>query len=206
VRLNVTTAAAGLALDLQDVKTHLRIDNDSDGTSVDDAFLVGTAIPAVSAYVERMCGRAFLTQTWTYKLDRFPWDSVRIEIPKPPLQSITSVTYLDGNGDSQTVSASDYNVITSTDVAPGIVELDFGKSWPTTRTQVNAVTITFVAGYGASPEDVPAELKLAMLAAIGVVYEHREPVTLGMKTTDVVLAGADNMMWAMMGDFRQRRF
>ena len=206
MRLELSTAATGLALDLQDVKDHLRIDNDSDGTSIDDAFLVGTAVPAASAYVERICGRALLTQTWLYKLDRFPWDTDRIEIPKPPLSSITSVTYIDGNGDSQTFSTDDYNVITSTDVAPGFVELDYGKSWPTTRIQANAVTITFVAGYGGSPDDVPAQLKLAMLAAIAVVYEHREPVTLGQQTTDVVLAGQENMMWAMMSDFRQRRF
>lgn len=205
MRVVLDTAPSGLPLDLQDVKNHRRIDNDSDGTSVDDAFLVGTAIPAACDYVERMCGRSFLTQTWIYYLDRFPWES-RITLPRPPLQSVTSVKYLDTDGNEQTLSSANYIVGASTVVDPGFVELGYGKLWPSTYDQANSVYIEYVAGYGASPEDVPAPLRAAMMQAVAMLYEYREPVLTGESPADVILAGRSNMMWAMMDEYRLRAF
>jgi hypothetical protein len=47
-------------------------------------------------------------------------------------------------------------------------------SWPTTRDQINAVIVTFVAGYGAASA-VPQYAKTAVKHLIGLWYLHREP-------------------------------
>lgn len=144
-------------------------------------------------HLENKFGRAFLTQTWRLTLDRFPYgvfsdyadgyardygqghvsaySSCRgdtIQLPMPNLQSVTSITYIDGNG-AQTLPTSVYDV--DTDAFPGRVVLKFGQSWPGTRAQRNAVVITFVAGY-VSPALVPANWKAAVRLLIGHWHDN----------------------------------
>jgi hypothetical protein len=60
---------------------------------------------------------------------------------------------------------------------PGRVVLKYGENWPTTRSQRNAVTITFVAGYEPGDGDVstvPKLLKQGMLMRIAHWNENRE--------------------------------
>lgn len=111
-----------------------------------------------------------MTATYTLKLDRFPFDDY-IDLPKPPLVSVTSVSYVDLTGATQTFSASRYEV--DTDGEPGRIYLKYGESWPSTRTQRNAVTIVFVAGYG-DASDVPENIKHSIKLKAAHWYENRE--------------------------------
>lgn len=112
------------------------------------------AISAAIADAERHTRRAFITQTWRLSLSCFP--SQRIYLPRPPLQSVTSITYVDANGTTQTLSSSLYQV--STDGSPGFVEPAFGQSWPSVRSEtIEAVKITYVAGFGDDAENIPAQ-------------------------------------------------
>lgn len=94
-----------------------------------------------------------------------------------PVQSVSSITYLDTNGDSQTLSTDVYGV----DVArkPARIYLKSGQSWPDVYDQQNAVTVTYVAGYGDDPDDVPA----AARALIMMLVRHR------FDTPDLIAAG-----------------
>lgn len=100
--------------------------------------------------VERLTRRALITQTWQLVLDEFPAEE--IDIPRPPLQSLT-IQYVDSNGSTQ--SFTDYQIEYS---SPACVSPAYNKVWPATRPETeNAVTVTFVAGFGSLPSDVPAE-------------------------------------------------
>lgn len=127
-------------------------------------------ITAARREAERISLRAFVSQTWRLLLDSFPCEG-EIELPLPPLSSVTAITYLDENGDSQTVDADTYVVDASG--AKGRVYLKYGESWPTTYCQPNAVQIEFVAGYG-EPADVPEDFKSWILLNIGDRNENRE--------------------------------
>jgi hypothetical protein len=120
-------------------------------------------------------GRALITQTWRLMLDAFPgcdagrgyhrwaadeWDSnSQIIIPLPPLQSITSVLYVDRDGATQTVSPSDY---VKRSGEPAAIVPAYGKSWPVSRHQPDAVTIEFVCGYGISGSSVDEPIRNAI--------------------------------------------
>jgi uncharacterized phiE125 gp8 family phage protein len=171
-------------LALQEVKDHLRV------TETADDGLITTLITAARQHVDGKdgwLGRALITQTWDMKIDRFPaWcDSsldawrraVAIRVPLPPLQSVTSVKYLDTAGAEQTLDPSKYVVHVSEE--PGLIAPAFGQTWPTTRDQLEAVTVRFVAGYGASADAVPATLKLGLKALVAHFYENPEPVISG---------------------------
>lgn len=175
-RLTLTSAPAAEPVSTAEAKTHMRVE-----TSDDDTY-IGTLITAARRYCEAVQKRAFITQTWKLYLDRFP--SV-IRVPKPPLQSVSSIAYLDTNGDSQTLSSSVYTV--DTDSEPGLIYEGYNQQWPATRDVEKAITVTFLAGYGDASTDVPAEVIHAIKLMVGHWYEHREAVADGVTPAMVPL-------------------
>jgi uncharacterized phiE125 gp8 family phage protein len=113
-----------------------------------------------------------------------------ILVPRPPLISVSSITYVDGNGTTQTLSAAAYKV--DTDSEPGRITPAYGYCWPTTRAEINAIAITYVAGY-ATRAAVPASIKQAMLLLIGHWYENREAV--GQVGGTVAMA-VESLLWS----------
>jgi hypothetical protein len=77
---------------------------------------------------------------------------------EPPLIEVLSITYIDSNGDVQTMDEADYHVVRK--VGPkcrrSVIELVEGGSWPSTRLQADAVTVTYRAGYVEEPGVRPA--------------------------------------------------
>lgn len=162
--LSLTSAPAIEPLTLEDAKRQLRLSSE---VSAHDE-LITSLIKAARQYCEQHTGRQFINATWALKLDRFPV-SEPIRIPKAPLSSITSITYLDSSGDSQTWGTSNYRVSTSKE--PGEVSLAYGQSYPSTYPVADAVTVTFVAGYGSAATSVPEPLRQAMLMYVEKLFD-----------------------------------
>jgi uncharacterized phiE125 gp8 family phage protein len=171
--LTLVTPPASEPVEVSEAKAHSRVE-----ITEDDTYL-GNLITAARQLVERRTGLALVTQTWRMSMSHFPWapsysshDDGAIRLPKSPLASVTSITYVDGAGVTQTMSASDYEVDTT--VEPGLVQPVYDEVWPYARCQANSVRITFVAGYG-SAVAVPEPLKLAIKFLVSHWYENREP-------------------------------
>lgn len=164
--LSLITAPAVDAIELDDVLNHLRVTQDQDKAQVQKL------ISSATTYQEDIERRAFITQTWDYFLDDFPGAFGHLEIPNPPLQSVTSITYIDQNEDSQTLAASKY--IVDAVAEPGRIMPAIGESWPSTASKFNVVTIRFVAGYGNNPASVPDKTKHALRLLVGHWFENRE--------------------------------
>lgn len=146
-------------------------------------------------------GRALITQTWDLVLDAFPDATAdnpyaAIRVPLPPLVSVTSITYTDTDGVSQTVSASDYDVDSTSE--PGEIRPAYGESWPSTRDVRNAVTVRFVAGYGAAAS-VPEPVKLWLRLRVSTLYAHREQFVTGTIVAPIASIGD-----AILASFRVR--
>lgn len=131
-------------------------------------------ITTVRERAELATGRALITQTWDLLLDAFPSEGW-IEIPKPPLQSVTHLKYTDTNGDVQTWAASNYLVQAPSGprARSGRLALAFAETWPIIQSEMGAGQIRFVCGYGAAASSVPAFLKSAMLIDLATVYTNR---------------------------------
>jgi len=158
--LTLTTKPQREPLSLDEVKEHLRIaGNDS------DSELIGL-IQEARVYVENITGRALITQTWQWKMDDLP---TSLKIPRPPLQSVSSVSYQDVDNATQTLASSNYTVDTNSE--PGRLVQSFSGSYPSTYTDLDAVTITFISGYGDDPEDVPEIFKRSMKLYIEKMYD-----------------------------------
>lgn len=169
-RLSVATAPAAEPVSLEAVKAHLRIDSDAE-----DALLTGL-IAAARQHVEGETRRALIERTYDLVLDGFPRHGAPIEIPRPPLRSVTSVQYVDLSGTTQTWSSDEYTVD-----APSGDDADFGRivpdylqRYPDTQRVPGAVTVRFVAGYGATEDSIPAGLRQGLLMALGHLYANRD--------------------------------
>lgn len=160
-----------------EAKAYLRIDGTNEDTLVDSLII------AARQQAETFTGRALCTQTWDLVLDQFPGDDAPIDVPLPPLQSVTSITYLDTNGTTQTLSSSVYIVDSKNE--PGRIALAVGESWPDTQAdRINAVTVRFVCGYGAA-DAVPEGIKTAIKLLVSHWFEHREPVVVGSISSEL---------------------
>lgn len=158
--------------------------NDETGDTSEDT-LVTNLIKAARQWCENYQSRAYINQTWDMVLDGFP-DRDWIYLPRPPISSVTSVTYIDYSGTSQTMSTSDYGVDTTGE--PGRLYLKYNKSWPTTYAEMNCITIRYICGYGATATYVPQSIKQAILMLVGHWYNNREAVMTGSISKEIELA------------------
>lgn len=182
-----TVDAAVEPLSVAEAKSHLNVEHASD-----DAY-IGALVLAARQWVEEYTGRALITQTWTRKLDRFP-ASGEIVLPRPNLQSVSSITYLDTDGAEQTLAADQFDV--QKDELPGRVTRGYGDSWPSTQGVPNAVTVTYTAGYGAAASDVPGPIVSAIRLIVGDMYANREERVVGTVVARL------NAVDALLGPYR----
>jgi uncharacterized phiE125 gp8 family phage protein len=161
----------------------LRLDSD-----LDDAY-VSALITAARERVELFLRRALITQTFEYSMDRFP---TLIYLPRPPLQSVEWIKYLDRAGVLQTLQAEDYVVDLSSNEM-GRVAQAWNRYWPVTRSSINSVVIRFVAGYGDSAENIPQAIRHGILIETANLYENREDMVLG--STVGLLEVSERLLW-----------
>jgi len=137
-------------------------------------------ISAARRIVEARLNRPLITQTLRLDLDAFPYGCRQIELTAN-LQDEVAVTYIDTNGDEQDFE----NFVVDTSSTPGRIVLNPDAYWPVTHSIPNAVSITFTAGYGDDPEDVPENLRLAILTLIAHWHENRSAVEVGTIATPI---------------------
>lgn len=184
--LRLITPPAVEPVSLEEVKAHLRIADDDSDT------LLPIYIAAARQWIDGndgWLGRALVSQTWELTLDEFPTSEIRL--PLPPVQSVTSVKYDDGDGIEQAIDSADYYLDTTGGV--GWVVPLANVSWPATLAGVNTVRVRFVAGY-ATAADVPAPIRAAILLMVGHLFANREAVMSGPNDIRQLPLGVDALL------------
>lgn len=132
-------------------------------------------------------GVAFMPQTWDYVAEKFPPGSAVLELPRPPLASITSVTYFDNDGTEQTLTEDTDFVTFKPHRLPGFITPVVNEFWPVVQAlRIDGVTVRFVAGF-ADAANVPAQAKHAILMMGAHWNENREAVIAGTSAMEVPL-------------------
>lgn len=149
--IEVTVAPSELPVSIDDARRYCDYE-DNDRNDQFDAW-----IRAATQQVERDCEVALITQTCKLYLPCFPCS---IEIAKPPVSAVSSISYVDTAGSTQTLSTSVYQ--SNLKRTPARITEAYGQVFPSTQWGTeNAVTVTFVAGYGAASA-VPPMFKEAI--------------------------------------------
>lgn len=192
------TAPADEPVTLAEAKSHLRLEH-----ALDDAA-VTAAITAARQWVEEVCWRGLVTQTWERVESAFPADSSLalerqgLELPMGNLVSVTSLKYIDPDGVERTAVLNTDYVIDTVNV-PGRVRRAYAKSWPSVRSQWDAVRCRYVVGWATG--EVPKPLKNALLLLVSQLYEHRTPEVTGTIISKVAFA-----VEALIAPYRLVRF
>lgn len=146
---------------LNDVKRHLNIDHSRDDTLIDQ-YIAG-AIAATENYTG-------ITIKQSEKIKMFDCFASRMEL-STPLTAVIEITYYDADGMEQVLPAETYDYVTG---LYGYLELGYGKKWPVIQSgRSRAVKIRHTAGY--TSLTLPFDIKIALMAMIGQMYENREP-------------------------------
>jgi uncharacterized phiE125 gp8 family phage protein len=170
-KVRVVTGPTYEPVTLAEAKLWCRIDDDD--TEQDAMVLL--LIQAMREYAEQLTGRSFASQTLELSLDSFP---DVIQLPHSPVSSVTSITYIDGDGATRTLSGSPSAFQEDLYSEPArLVPLE-GQSWPTTSDVLNAVRVRYVTGY-TNVTAIPNQLRLWIQTRISTLFEHREQLVVG---------------------------
>ncbi len=184
----------------------------------DDDALVSSMISSSRQYVETDQARALQTQVLSVYFMGFPWTGgyynrmIRsmgpnpwwlptaqgiIQLPRPPMQMILSVGYVDPTSGAQNYVLPS-KIIWSNNSTPGRLMPTYGAVWPLARPQIDAVQITYVAGYG-STSDGSAQTQT--LAVQGVPDSGTFTLSFQGSTTGPLAwnCSADDVQTALLG-------
>lgn len=221
--LRLVTPPAAEPVTLAEAKEHLRVED-----SRDDAYIT-TLVIACRQYLEQVCWRGLLTQTWEavftgfvgedrFQLPEFTglpsitaesgwiswgdWQRFKpyLELPMGQLAASTPIVSFNYTDSSGNVVAlAASNYDVDSVSAPGRIRLAYGKSWPTTLGRWDAVKVQYKVGWATAGE-VPEVLRHAVKLHLSQMYEHRAP-----QITGRILSPVDMSYDALIAPYRLAR-
>jgi hypothetical protein len=179
--LTVVTAPAALPVSVADMQAYLVIGSQ-------DAAMIEGFIVAAAGAMEQYLRASIGTQTLRLTMDGFSGGgdesllrlgpgvhtgsyvhltggADRVDLPRGPVQSVTSITTYDRANASSVFDGANYRV----DVAGDRVYLNEGRTWPDNLRATAAVEIVYVAGFNPLPPAIGQGLKQHVAA----MYECR---------------------------------
>ncbi|MBF0185462.1 MAG: phage head-tail connector protein [Magnetococcales bacterium] len=175
--LSIVTAPYMEPVSLEEAKLQLRVD----GTEED--ALIMMLISSARERAEQLTGRQLMTARWLLTLDCFPnrgpmdsdsgtfYPGNEIRLPKSPAKEVHTIRYLGINGEWKEMQVGEYIVDMRSE--PARIHLPFGRFWPVTMPQLNAVEVEFSSGY-ASDVVVPSAIKQWIMWTVASAYKQRE--------------------------------
>src|SRR5690606_5003903 len=139
-------------------------------------------------HVEGTTARAMMAQSWRLVRDAWPADGA-VTLPVAPLMSLTAVNAYDEAGTAYPVTLDQFEIDAMTPrlLLPAEIE-----GVPALRRR-QGIEIDYVAGYGETAADVPADLRQAVLALCAYWFEHRDAAVVSA-TDPVAPAGFDRLV------------
>lgn len=150
---------------LAEARLFLRLDQN------DEDDLLATLVTAARLMIEAAAGRCLVDQQWRIVLDRWP-PSGEIRLPLSPVSQILAARVYDLLGQAQSVAATALALDGQAD--PPSIRLE--GEVPEAGRPRGAIEIDVVAGYGATPDAVPAPLRQAVLRLAARWFEQRGDV------------------------------
>lgn len=149
---------------LAELKLQSRISYNNEDT------LLSTYIKTARIFAENYQRLSYITQTKEITIDGIPPKS--IYLIHGPVQSLTSVTIYDLNGDFHTVDNSNFILDNSGDLCR--LHLTDSGEWPNITLQaIASLKIRYVAGYGLTGASVPENIKHAIILFASFMEDNR---------------------------------
>jgi len=164
-----------------EVAQHLNLDADQERA---DGPLLDRLIKAATSWCEEYLSRQLITATWANFYNIF---DEPLKVYYPPVQSIQFLEYKNDKGTVKAVPSVDF--VFDNTVDPAEISLAAGKTWPSSlEDEVNVIEAQAKCGYGDSPDDIPEDIRVAILMKVAGMYENR---TAGKETE---VSAAENLL------------
>jgi len=155
--MNIITPPTAEPVTLTEAKAQLGItDTASDG-------VLTRRLTEARVWAEGYLRRSLMPQTLELRYDAF---RTEFELKSPPVVSVVSLKYIDGDGALQTVAGADY-VLDNFPQLP-FVRAAYGVSWPNPRGERNAVRLQYLAGYAPAALEAAKTITAITAATPGV--------------------------------------
>lgn len=168
VKLILKTKVAAVAVTDADLKLFAKID------LTDDDALVTDLNAAATEYITDTMEKSFINETFEEFYDAFPLSGCPINLSRSRLSSVVSIKYIDTDGVVITLATTEYKI--DDKIEPPQIREAFGKTWPSTRSEHNAVTVEYVTGEGAAAANIPEKFVTIIKQLFVHWYVHREPM------------------------------
>jgi uncharacterized phiE125 gp8 family phage protein len=161
--IEITPGDAVSAVSLADAKAYLKAIGDGEDATIN------MMIDAAQSKIEKATDRLLITRSCKFTADAF---GNAVAIPLRPISaSGVVVKYFDPTGAEQTLDSGQYWLVDRLE-KPRIVPAP-GLSFPATWELPGGVSVEFSAGYGDDPEDIPADLRIAVLKTVRDMWSFR---------------------------------
>lgn len=167
--ISLVTGPTAEPVSTQDLALQLQLNTPSNPTlAANQTQRLQDMIWAARQACEDWTQSVFVTQIWKLTRDSFPGHNLRYEwngypeivLPRPPFQSVLSLTYIDVSGTPQTLSQDTtygtnpanpeygYQLERGSAQEPARLLPPFARPWPPTRMVPANVIVVFRCGYG----------------------------------------------------------
>jgi uncharacterized phiE125 gp8 family phage protein len=158
--INLVTDAEAGPLELAEVKNFLRVDE-----SIDDN-LIAKLIKTATKQCELYTGKTLITKT--YRCSFYNSIEYSVNLLYSPIQSIVSIKTVDAKNNETLIDDASYFA----DMAGGILNFNAVPA------NFYRIDITYIAGFGNVANEVPEDLKQAMLIHIARMYDDKSGYSL----------------------------
>lgn len=170
--LKQIAAPSSEPISMTTARLHLRLDTSGSPPSHPDDSLVSSLITAVRQNAEDYTGLKIAFGTYESKADSFK--DFEIGLQTWPVTAVSSVSYVDLEGNAQTLASSEYTLDTFTRPA----RLKATTTFPAAKEVTIRFTAGFTDGQSPNPYPIPKPLESAMLLMLGHLYDNREAVSM----------------------------
>lgn len=157
--ITVVTPPDGYPVTHKQLSDHLRLNGLPDEDS--QPHLIQMALAGATAGIEEYTGQSFVQRDLSMEFEGF---CSEMQLLRGPVLSITSVTYTDEDGNSQTLSTDAYTLF-SASYMPYLKVTDipaYDENKPV------------IVNYSAGKTNIPADIQSAILLLAADLYENRE--------------------------------
>ena len=205
--------ATDLVVTLDEIKSHLIVEHD------EDDLIITRYVVAAIAFAETRLERTLRLRRYKAMGTCWPVQSGRhmFDLSHGPVRRIEAVEYFDSNRETQSIPAEQWQVVAHN----GGHRFNFIDTPPAgNQTQLDAVSVTYLSGYGKQPEDepnsigfpytlpivlgglsgsaqsdvndrMPDNIRQAIYMLVAHWYENREAVAVGTINSKIALAAED---------------
>ena len=162
MQLKVIVPPVSEPVDIDFVKQYIREYNSDFDT------MIAALIVLVRENAEDYQNRSYLTRTLEYSVDSLI--PIWISLPKPPFQSLESITFFDVYNYEYPMNLDDF--IVDSNREPALLRLKYNLFWPTTCPRdYDCLVIRYKAGVD-SPLDVSMQVRIAIAMGVDTLFNN----------------------------------